>query len=47
MPETSPDLIRIEVFYKIPDPRGEALCRKFRSLGFTADNVIITDIIHP
>ena len=34
---------RIEVYYKITDPRGHAIAERLRSLGFSSEKVTITD----
>ncbi|NLV66789.1 MAG: phosphoribosylformylglycinamidine synthase, partial [Spirochaetes bacterium] len=36
-------LCRIEVFYKIHDPRGETICKKLLSLGYNTEKVTISD----
>lgn len=43
MPETNRALFRVEVFYKIHDPRGAAITGRLRSLGFDLKSVVITD----
>ncbi|HPS59069.1 MAG TPA: AIR synthase-related protein [Spirochaetota bacterium] len=43
MSENNKALYRIEVFYKIPDSRGETICKKLQTLGFSTEKITISD----
>ena len=43
MSENNKALCRIEVFYRIPDPRGETICKRLQTLGFSIEKVTISD----